>query len=232
MLEPKIDILVSSEWLAANINEPDLVIIEIGTTEEDFEEGHIPGAVRCPSPQLKGEGDADRRLIAPPEQFATILGNMGVSDSSIVVGYDRVRNRDASRLWWALNYYGHSRVSVLNGGWKKWVSENRAQEHGSGLRPIPKAFHPLINDLIQSDVTKLTMAIDDPDALIWDIRAIDEFTGENSRGNQRVGHVPGALHLEWVDLVDEKDHTFLAADAMQEKLNSAGITKDKSVHIY
>ena len=88
------------------------------------------------------------------------------------------------------------------------------------------------NHDIESTVDKLKAAVGDSAQAIWDIRAAEEFSGENNRGNSRSGHVPGAVHLEWVDLVNEADHTFKPADDLQALYGGKGIDGSKETIAY
>lgn len=225
------DLLADTAWLAEHLGDPGMVVVEMGTRAEDFEAGHIPGAVRCPSAQIKGTGGADPRLVAPPGEAKALFESLGVGDGTLVVAYDRIRSRDASRLWWVLGYYGHANVKVLNGGWKKWTAEGRPAESGPGAPAARATFTPSVHPETVSTVEKLTAAIGRPDAVIWDVRTREEFAGENDRGNARVGHVPGAAHLEWVDLVNDDD-TFKDAGELRALAAGLGITPEKAVHVY
>ncbi|MCH7608976.1 MAG: sulfurtransferase [Chloroflexi bacterium] len=230
------DLLADTAWLAEHLGDPGMVIVEMGTKAEEFEAGHIPGAVRCPSAQIKGTGDADPRLVAPPAEAKALFESLGVGGDTLVVAYDRIRNRDASRLWWVLGYYGHANVRVLNGGWKKWTAEGRPAEPGHGASgpgaPSGSAtFTPAVHAETASTVEKLTAAIGEPGTVIWDIRTPEEFSGEADRGNARKGHVPGAVHLEWVDLVNDDD-TFKDAGELRALAAGLGITPETAVHVY
>ncbi|MCH8199323.1 MAG: hypothetical protein IIA54_04545, partial [Chloroflexi bacterium] len=158
------DLLADTAWLAEHLGDPGMVIVEMGTKAEEFEAGHIPGAVRCPSAQIKGTGDADPRLVAPPAEAKALFESLGVGDDTLVVAYDRIRNRDASRLWWVLGYYGHANVKVLNGGWKKWTAEGRPAASGPGASgpgaPSGSAtFTPAVHPETASTVETPTAAI-------------------------------------------------------------------------
>ena len=226
------ELLAGTAWLAEHLGDPGMALVEMGTKAAEFEAGHIPGAVRCPSAQIKGTGDANPRLVAPPAEAKALFEALGVGDDTLVVAYDRIRNRDAARLWWVLRYYGHANVKVLNGGWKKWTAEGRPSETGPGApAPSGATFTPEVHPEVGSTVETLTAAVGDPDTVIWDIRTPEEFSGENDRGNARVGHVPGAVHLEWVDLVDDDD-TFKDPDELRALAAGLGITPEKAVHVY
>ena len=225
------DLIVDTAWLADHLSDPNVRVIEMNQDSAPFADGHIPGAVVSPDWQIKGS--ENKRLVAPPDEAKAWFESVGISDDTLVIGYDRARNRDAARLWWVLNYYGHSNVKVLNGGWAKWSAEGRAVEKGPSAASTSGAkFSPRpANHDIESTVDKLKAAIDDADAVIWDVRGRDEFTGENARGNSRSGHVPGAVHLEWTALNND-DHTFKSADEIAAILTPLGITPGKAVHTY
>ena len=227
---PRNDLLVETDWLAEHLTDPNVRVIEMAEDGSSFEAGHIPGAALSPTWQVKGS--EQRRLVAPPDEAKAWFESVGIGDDTLVVGYDRFRSRDASRLWWVLNYYGHTNVRVLNGGWTKWTAEGREVEAGPSLVVGGGVtFTPSPNHAIESTVDKLKAAIGADDTVIWDVRTEAEYTGENSRGNARVGHVPGAAFLEWVNLVAEDD-TFKSAEEIEEIARGLGITPEKTVHVY
>ena len=228
---PRTDLLVETDWLAERLGDPALRVIEMAQDGGAFESGHVPGAALSPTWQIKGS--ANPRLVAPPDEAKAWFESVGVGDDSFVVGYDRFNSRDAARLWWVLTHYGHANVRVLNGGWGKWAAEGRPVETGPSSVPAGGAsFTPKPpNRAVHADADSLRAAIDDPDAVIWDVRSLDEYTGANSRGNARVGHVPGARHLEWTALVRE-DGTFKPREEIEEIARGLGIAPDKRVHVY
>ncbi len=223
------ELLVDTGWLAEHLHDPNVRIVEMAQDGGDFESGHIPGAALSPSWQIKGSGNT--RLVAPPDEAKAWFELVGISDDMLVVAYDRFHSRDAGRLWWVLNYYGHTNVKVLNGGWTKWMAEGRPVEAGpSKVEPGRLQLKPPRHE-IASTVEKLKAAIGQDDVVIWDVRAAAEYTGENSRGNARVGHVPGAVHLEWSELMAEDD-TFKSQEEIEAITRSLGITPEKTVHAY
>lgn len=225
------DLLVETDWLEAHLGDSNLRVIEMAQDGSAFEVGHIPGAALSPTWQIKGSSNP--RLVAPPDEAKAWFESVGVGDDSLVVGYDRFNSRDAARLWWVLTYYGHADVRVLNGGWSKWAAEGRPTEAGpSSASGEGAAFTPKPpNRAIASDVESLRAAIGDEGAVIWDVRSLDEHTGANSRGNARVGHVPGARHLEWTALVAE-DGTFKPREEIEEIARGLGITPETRAHVY
>ena len=112
-----------------------------GTSREQYRQGHVPGAVH-----LDWQRDlswTDERgvgyLLLPPARFAAVMEAVGIGDRTRVVAYAETDHSGAARLWWALRYYGHDQVAVLNGGWTRWVAEGLPIETGMP-HPAPATF--------------------------------------------------------------------------------------------
>ena len=135
------EFLADTEWLAQHQNDDHLRIVDADTLAA-YQRGHIPGAVLVPDNYQKDPA-TNRVHILPPGKFAEMMESLGIGDDTTVVSYDNSRSLYAGRLWWALRYYGHKDVKVLNGGWRKWLGEGgrsawtrRRPERGCGSRPI------------------------------------------------------------------------------------------------
>jgi thiosulfate/3-mercaptopyruvate sulfurtransferase len=224
------ELLVDPDWVDAHQNAPNVVIVD-ADVEAGYLRGHIPGAVLVPDNYEK-DPDTGRVHIMPPDQFAAMCQGLGIGDDTLVVAYDNNQSLYAARLWWALNYYGHTSVKVLNGGWRSWVKEGRAISFD---RPRPAAnveFTPRVNDSIMARVDELKANCSLDDVVVWDVRSDGEYDGSNSRGNQRVGHIPGAAHLEWFNVMDRDTQRFRPAAEIRRLLTEKGITPDKRVYTY
>ena len=224
------ELLVETDWLAAHLADPGLRVVDMDEPPA-FQKGHIPGAGGVPSRRLKS--DSSPLYMLEPEALAALVGSLGIGDDTLVVAYDSNQSLYAARLWWVLSYYGHAKVKVLNGGWRKWCAEGRPIEVTT-IAPSGghTGFAPQTRRELLTTLDDLAAAYDKPGVAVWDIRSRDEFTGASDRGNTRQGHVPGAKHLEWSDLVNTTDHAFKDAQEMRRLLAGAGITPDKTVHIY
>lgn len=143
--------LVSTEWLAANLTLPRLRIIDIRghvlpaseppphyfNHHAEYLVSHIPGAVFVDwVHEITDPTDPRHAKIAPPERFAAAMSRAGIGDDTFVVTYDDAGGMLAARLWWCLNYYGHSQVRVLDGGWTKWQAE--IARPAPIFRPLPR----------------------------------------------------------------------------------------------
>lgn len=220
-MESPSPLLVTTEWLADHLEAHEFVLVDAGEPLA-FRRAHIPGAIGVPHPYLKGSGDP--RLVMPAEEFETLARSWGVSDDTPVIVYDDNASLHAARVWWAFRRYGHENVRVVDGGFTAWLDEGR---------PVTSAPHrsdrgtftarPRDSEVITLD--ELKSAVESGEApVIWDTRAPDEWDGTNDRGNARVGHIPGARHLEWRHLVQGPPaRRFRSLEEIRAQLVAAGI---------
>lgn len=224
------EFLADAQWVEAHKDDPNVVVVDTDV-EAGYLRGHIAGAVMVPDNYEK-DPDSGRVHILPPDKFAAMCQNLGIGDDTLVIAYDNNQSLYSARLWWALTYYGHTNVKILDGGWRRWVQEGRAISFDRPKAPASVKFTPKVNDSIMVKVDELKAACSLSDAVVWDVRSDGEYDGSNSRGNKRVGHVPGAVHLEWFNLMDRDTHRFKPADEVRRTLADKGVTPDKAVFAY
>ncbi len=224
------ELLAEADWLEAHLDDPNVRVIDCATFDL-YQKAHIRNAVGLRvNPNIK---DADDTMhVMPPDQFAKLMGDLGVDPDTMVVTYDTAGGVPASRMWWALNYYGHTNVKVLNGGWEKWFHEGRPVS-----REIPKvsaeAFSPVANESLLCPLDYGKAHVEDSKVLYMDMRSEGEWTGETTRGNKRSGHIPGAVHLEWTNFMNpEPNRTWKSAEELRALLDAAGVTPDREVITY
>ena len=135
-------------------------------------------------------------------------------------------------MWWVLNYYGHTNARVLNGGWERWFHEGRPISREVPSVPAA-AFTPATNDSLVCSLDYGKARVGDANVIYLDVRSDGEWTGENSRGNKRIGRVPGAIHLEWTNFMNpEPNRSWKSAEEIRALLDAAGVTPDKEVITY
>ncbi len=238
--------LVTTDWLEEHLGDPGIQIVDIrgyvkrkdlgnGRQEaqylaarEEYDEAHIPGAVYVDwTRDITDPVDPVPVQVAPPGRFAALMGSLGVGDETHVVVYDHAGGQFATRLWWALTYYGHDRVSVLDGGWRKWTAENRPT---TAEVPVikPVVFTPRPRPEWRADAEEVLAASQKGDALILDARDEGQYTARVARGHGRGGCVPGARHLHADALLDPESGTFRPDEELAEKLRGAGVLEDKN----
>ena len=223
------ELLVDAAWVDAHKNDPNVVIVDC-EVDAAYARGHIPGAVLVPDNYEK-DPDSGRLFLMNPEQFKAMCEGLGIGDETLVIAYDHSRSLTAARLWWALNTYGHTNVKILNGGWRTWIANGGAV--GFGRAEIKSVtFTPKYDDSKLVKVDELKEACEVGGSVIWDVRSDGEWDGSMTRGNKRAGHVPGAVHLEWFNLMDSDTNEFKPAAEIRRILTEHGITPDKNVYTY
>ena len=171
-------------------------------------------------------------LVAPPDTAKEVMESLGIGDETHVVAYDSNGSLWAARLWWVLNYYGHTKVTVLNGGWQKWFDEGRPATLDVP-RPGAATFSPKADPDLVCTVDYGTANVGNADVVFLDVRSDGEWTGANNRGNKRAGRIPGAVHLEWLNFVHERPYrTFKEAGELRGLLEQAGVPPDREVVTY
>lgn len=225
-------ILVTTDWLAERIDSPGIQIVDTDAPDL-FAAGHIPGASNPTDNYYKTSAE-DRTHIQGAAQFAETMQTLGIGDDTTVVAYDRTGGLYALRLMWALNYYGHRDVKMLDGGYQKWVAEGRATSNETYIAPGTVSFTPRQPDKsIFADQSDVLAAIDDPDTTLLDVRTDGEWDGSNKRGGKRGGRIPGAVHLEWVNFHTGGDTpTLKTADEINQLLDENGIDKGAPIITY
>jgi thiosulfate/3-mercaptopyruvate sulfurtransferase len=229
------ELLVEPDWLAEHADDPDVRIIDCATLEA-YRRAHIPGAVHLPVHYyIKEDGPPGAEhgtFVMSPGQFEALMGKLGVSNDTLVITYDDNNALVASRLWWVLKYYGHTRARVLNGGWHRWLTESRPVTFHATRAPAA-SFKANPNEEIIADAEFLKAHHEDSDCQVLDARTDAEWEGTNDRGNRRVGRVPGAKHLEWLNFVSKDDtRKFLPADELQRLVEEAGFSPERATITY
>jgi thiosulfate/3-mercaptopyruvate sulfurtransferase len=226
---------VSTEWLAGHLGEPTLRVVDIRgkvlppghkprylAKREDYDLGHLPGAVFVDwTRDIVDPDDPVPSQIARPGAFAATMGALGIGDETMVVAYDDYDHIFAGRLAWALRYYGHDAVRVLDGGWSRWISEGRPTTREVPA-PAPASFTPRPRPSLKRTADEVQRALGQPDVLLIDARAPEQYAGSVSAAG-RGGHIPGARNVHYARLVDAASGTFLPADELARIFAEAGI---------
>ncbi|GDY34661.1 sulfurtransferase [Acidovorax sp. NB1] len=228
--------LVTTEWLAQNLDNQQVRIVEVSVNPGLYERGHVPGAVNFSWHQ--DLNDRVRRDIVGKEAFEALLSKAGVSQDTTVVLYGDTNNWFAAWGAWVFDIYGIKNVKLLDGGRKKWEAENqplnnRVPEFAATNYKVAKVNTELRARL--SDA--LAAAEGKSNAKLVDIRSADEYTGKIFAPagvpelSIRAGHIPGAANVPWGQAVKE-DGTFKSAEDLKKLYASAGVDGSKPVITY
>lgn len=237
------NLLVSTQWLADHLDDPALRVVDIRghvrpaseplphyfNHYDDYVKAHIPGAVFIDwVHEITDPADPHHARIAPPERYAAAMSRAGIGPDTFVVTYDDASSMFAARLWWSLNYYGHTRVAVLDGGWEKWTVENRPT---TAVVPhiAPTQFIPRPNPAIFRSGAEVQAALG-TETVVLDVRSVEEYRGHTTRA-RRGGHIPGALNKPRLEMV-APDGTLLPPDVLRADFAALGLTPETPVITY
>ncbi|HAL76664.1 MAG TPA: 3-mercaptopyruvate sulfurtransferase [Rhodobacteraceae bacterium] len=229
--------LVSTQWLAAHLKDPDLRVLDAswylpGSERDPFAEyqrAHIPGARFFDLDDVSDHRSDLPHMVPPAEKFMSRMRAMGVGDGHQIVVYDGSGLFSAPRVWWLFKLMGQMDIAVLDGGFPKWQAEGHPVED---LPPILRDRHMMVrrqNHMVK-DVTQVSAASKLGESEIVDARSPGRFYGTDPepRPGLRAGHIPGSKNVFYKDLL-KADDTMKSPDEMRQVFVEAGVDLDKPV---
>lgn len=220
-------LLLEPSELEARLGDPDLLIVDLSQAE-NHRKHHVPGAVHLPFARIqRGEKPAPGKLPSA-EQLSAVFSAIGLTANKHVVAYDDEGGGWAGRLIWVLDCIGHHRYSYLNGGLHSWVNEGHPTESGDQT-PKPSEFGAEIDTTPIAELADTLEAIEASDSAIWDARSREEYEGSKVVA-ARGGHIPGAINIDWLELMDrQRNLRLIDLAGLQSRLDTLGLTKDKTI---
>ena len=229
--------LVSTQWLAAHLKDPDLRVLDAswylpGSERDPFAEyqrAHIPGARFFDLDDVSDHRSDLPHMVPPVEKFMSRMRAIGVGDGHQIVVYDGSGLFSAPRVWWLFKLMGQMDIAVLDGGFPKWQAEGHPVED---LPPILRDRHMMVrrqNQMVK-DVTQVSAASKLGESEIVDARSPGRFYGKDPepRPGLRAGHIPGSKNVFYKDLLNADD-TMKSPDEMRQVFVEAGVDLDKPV---
>jgi len=235
-----IPLVVSPQWLQKNLYDPAIQVIENGWIRDAYQKAHIDGAVSVPGhPYLKHinvDGEQTQHVMNAGE-FKSLCHELGLQRDKHYILYDDLFGLFAARFWTVCRHYGLHNVSILDGSWRGWLDQGYPVS-GRVEHPVPGSdvsVEPNPTHLIGWE--ELWRVHREPDIQIWDNRRAGEYSGEEQTANRRRGHIPGALHLEWTDLIMEPPYEggpryLKPAAELEQMLVDLGLRRDKTIITY
>jgi thiosulfate/3-mercaptopyruvate sulfurtransferase len=226
--------LVTTDWLAASLGAPGLVILDgsyyLPATGRDaaaeYRTGHIPGAVRFDIDAIADHSTGLPHMMPSPEDFAAAAGKLGVSDHDTIVVYDGQGIYSSPRVWFTFRLFGAEKVYILEGGLPKWKAEGRPLESGPVTRPAATFTARRRGDLVAS-LDRIRDTLASHRAQVIDARSAERFRGEEPevRPGLRAGHMPGSYNVPYTSVV--KDGRLLPPEALRQAFANGGVDLDK-----
>jgi thiosulfate/3-mercaptopyruvate sulfurtransferase len=228
--------LVSTDWLAARLGEPEVTIVDGSfylpalkrDARAEFLAGHIPGAVFFDIDAIADHSTDLPHMLPGATQFTKDVGALGIGKDDTIVVYDGAGLGGAPRVWWTLRIFGAKNVSILDGGLPKWKAEGRPVEGGEH-KHTPRKFAAELDTSAVAGVTDIQLALMNKSAQVVDARPADRFRGEapEPRPGIRGGHMPGALNVPVTGLIE--NGRLIAPEKIAEKFRAGGVDLDKPI---
>jgi thiosulfate/3-mercaptopyruvate sulfurtransferase len=238
-------VLVSTDWLANNLADPDLVVVDMrwredGSARTLYEQGHIPGATYLDwSTDLVDADSPVAFTLADSQQFGGVMEAHSIGDDTSVVAYADQMGSGPYRLWWACRVYGHDTVRILDGGLDKWMHEGRTVS-ADPVAPRRARWTPKPSIEMVATSEDVAKAMESSELAVLDSRPPEQFRGEfvwfetrpvavgpdgiarTPRGEIRAGHIPGARNIPYASLY-RQDFTMKDPEELRGLLAAADV---------
>ena len=230
--------LVSTAWLEAHLDSPDIAIIDASwhlpaakrDARAEFLVSRIPGAQFFDIDELSDTATALPHMLPSPEKFSSRMRKLGIGDGKRVIAYDAAGLFSAARAWWMFKVFGHEDVAILDGGLPKWKSESRPLEDGPANKPQERHFTARYRSMMVRDQKDVAAALKSGTAQVADARSGTRFRGEEAepRAHVRAGHMPGARNVHYASLL-KPDGTLKSPAEIETVFAAAGVDLSKPV---
>lgn len=233
------DALVSTQWLQDHLSAPDVRVVDASyylpiqnrNAREEYQAEHIPGAVFFDIDEIAANGSPYPHMLPPPEKFASKVRKLGLGNGNRIVVYDGTGFASAAaRVWWMFRVFGHKDVAVLDGGFPKWLREQRPVDD---MPPMPRERHFMarVDTTLVRTAEDLLANLESGREQVVDARAPGRFRGEDKElwPGKKVGRIPGSLNVPFAGLIDERTRTMLPADTLLDRFRTAGVDMERPV---
>lgn len=227
---------VSTEWLADHLNDTNVAIIDASwylptmnrDGKKEFAEGHIPNSQHFDIDSVADKSTHLPHMLPSAEEFASIVGEMGIADTDHIIVYDGAGLFAAARVWWTFKVMGAQHVSLLEGGAPKWKAESRAWTTAPTQRAT-KIFNAAFNATAVADLATIKSTLQNKSAQIVDARPADRFKGEapEPRPGLKSGHMPGSFNVPFGEIV--KNGSLVDRTSLQSAFKNAGVDLTKPI---
>lgn len=224
---------IDTETLSQNLGREDLLLIDVRGSAAYS--SHIPGAVKSTWHEYSDPASVAKGVLNPDlSQLEHRLRALGLNQSSDVVIYSNPFDNwgDEGRMLWMLQYLGHPSVRILDGGWVKWVAEQRRFEHDQVKSPtgdFTVKAHPEL--IMNKDALKKLVRDPHPHTVILDTRSVEEYAGKEIDGLPRAGHIPSALNISWNQFL-KPDATVKPLEQVRRIFEDHGLREDQEIVTY
>ena len=225
--------LVDTQWLSEHLNDPHICIIEMDMNSQSYDDGHIPGSIfwniTAPlTPDLQTNFDTTR--------IEQLLADSGIGKDTTIVAVHGSFMATSGWIFWLLKVFRHTDVRILNGGRQKWIQDGYPLTTETTIVKSANYHTKSPNKNLSISLAEVQKSMNQDDCILLDVRTSKEYSGElflmnPPQQNERGGHIPGAVHIDY-ELIHNDDGTFKSAAELQEIYRQRGITPDKFIIPY
>ncbi|NKE35092.1 sulfurtransferase [Natronococcus sp. JC468] len=216
-------VVVSPDWLATRLEDPDVAVVDVRDAWEYDGIGHVPGAVNVPFDSYRNETGPDPGTLPGREAFEELLGEVGIEPEDTIVAYDDTHGVFAARFLLTARAYGHEDARLLDGDFSAWNRERETDTETPTVEPTAYAADPFSFDgspLIDRAGVEAAL---EGDAVLVDTRDPEEYAE---------AHLPGAVRLDWRAAVDDETRRLKPTDELEALFDDRGITRDREIVLY
>ncbi len=232
------EVLVATSWVATNLENPKVRIIESNEDTLLYSSGHIPAAVHVD--WTSDLNDSVRRDYIRKAGFESLMSRIGVTPDTTVVFYGDKNNWWACYAFWVFQLFGHTRAKVMDGGRVKWERERRMLTREVRQYPETQYKAQERNDSLNRAFRDEVLKHIDRKLPLVDVRSIDEYTGKRlhmpdypNEGALRGGHIPAAKHIPWSRAINPETGAFRSADELRQiYMDENGLNPDENTIAY
>ena len=233
------DSLVSTQWVADHLDDPNVRILDgsyhLAATGRDgkaeYLASHIPGTVHFDIDAICDPNPTPSPHMFPSaEVFAAAVSAMGITNDQRVIIYDADGLFCAPRVWWMFRVFGHENVAVMSGGFRNWQAEGRPV-----TTDIPSfaatSFNASLDATKLRSINQIRANLESEEELVLDARAANRFDGSQpeARAGVEPGHIPGSINLPYAGIVDAEAGTYRDADTLRAAFDQAGVDGSRTV---
>ncbi len=228
--------LVSAKWLAARLDQPELVILDATffmpqqarSSLAEYRSAHLPSARFFDVDAVADTQSPLPHMLPAQGQFEQAVASMGIDNDTHVVVYDNNSFMASARVWWTFRIFGHDRVSVLDGGLGRW------QHHGLPTdrevqKPEPRRFKADFRPGLVRNLGQMLETANSTDTQVIDARPSGRFAGteKEPRPGLRGGHIPGSFNLPFPELLEPENGCLKSPADIESRFRSLGVTLEK-----
>lgn len=230
MTTSRLPLLIEPDQLAAQLGAHDLLVVDL-CKPATYAKIHVPGAVHVGYAQLIAMQKPVMGLLPDAATLNQLFSSIGLTPDTHVIAYDEEGGGAAARLLWTLDAIGHHNASLLNGGINAWYNEGHPTED-IPVHATPSHYKATIVDTAIADQSFIREHLDDDRVALLDSRSPEEYRGEKKFA-EHAGRIPGAVNLDWLNVIDKTNNLRLKPEAeLRALMEERGLHEDKTVVTY